>query len=584
MRRTYKSDEMSKFRMIQIRSLFAGDTFNCDRAEGGCGKTFTTRSDLKKHVRTHTNERPYECKQRGCGKAFMISHHLKNHYKSHSDLRPFECAEPGCEQGFKSKYALKNHEKKHHNHLNQLPHLRNSPAADQNVSPSLSVSPTGAPTVSPRVHVTSPEDPSPVPGAFDAFSPAQFLSQSYYPIPASCGHRLQSPQPLYPPHAPGSSPVLSLNPLKIEERSPGSSASSGCSFSHGIQFPSGMRAELSNREAMLAYRASIQQYESTLGGDAGHRTTGLCPRDKSNVPCTVTSQTLQHQDAIKQEVSAAGEPAFDETAPPMEQGHPEIQYPQMANQYGPHLQTSAVHPQVAPARFSLHPPAQELPDLATFAFEEMQELTAASLTLPAAAVESRYSYATASMASTHCDLQLSEYPQEFLLSEGDSLSRRADHLHHPASGENFPVTIEESFVNYDALPELKEPDLGRNEPLLSRSCYRVLGSIKFEGGMVERGQQDQIDIQAFLSEEEEEEDKDEEGEGQLNSPTQAIDSRMPLSSCVPVSPVATFCEEAVDVTHQTVTYGVEDEYDSPLVLEELPEPVKVRLLHACCSD
>ena len=51
--------------------------------------------------------------------------------------------------------------------------------------------------------------------------------------------------------------------------------------------------------------------------------------------------------------------------------------------------------------------------------------------------------------------------------------------------------------------------------------------------------------------------------------------------CVPVSPVATFCEEeAVDVTHQTVTYGVEDEYDSPLVLEELPEPVKVGHVHA----
>ena len=41
--------------------------------------------------------------------------------------------------------------------------------------------------------------------------------------------------------------------------------------------------------------------------------------------------------------------------------------------------------------------------------------------------------------------------------------RRADHLHHPvAASENFPVTIEESFVNYDALPELKEPDLVRN--------------------------------------------------------------------------------------------------------------------------
>ena len=575
--------------MIQIRSLFTGDTFNCDRAEGGCGKTFTTRSDLKKHVRTHTNERPYECKQRGCGKAFMISHHLKNHYKSHSDHRPFECAEPGCEQGFKSKYALKNHEKKHHNHLmDHLPHLRNSPAADQNVSPSLSVSPMATAYCieeGPRVHVTSPEDPSPVPGAFNAFSPVQFPSPSHYPIPTSSKHRLQTPQPLYPPqcpHVPGSSPVLSLNPLKLEECSPCSSTSSGSSFSHGIQFPSGMRAELSNQEAMLAYRASIQQYESTLGGDVGHRTTGLCPRDKSNVPCTVTSQTLQHQDAIKQEVSAAGAPAFDETAPPMEQGHPEIQYPQMANQYGPHLQTSAVHPQVAPARFSLHPPAQELPDLATFAFEEMQELTAAALTLPAAAVESSYSYATASMASTHCDLQLSEYPQEFLLSEGegDSLSRRADHLHHPASSENFPVTIEESFVNYDALPELKEPDLGRDKALLSQFCYRVLGSIKLERGRVERGQQDQIVNQAFLSEE----DEDEKGERQPNSPAQAIDSRLPLSCCVPVSPVATFCEEAVDVTHQPVTYGVEDEYDSPLVLEELPEPVKVSLACTFCSN
>ena len=81
-------------------------------------------------------------------------------------------------------------------------------------------------------------------------------------------------------------------------------------------------------------------------------------------------------------------------------------------------------------------------------------------------------------------------------------------------------------------------------------------------------------MQAFLSEEEEEE-VDHEG---ATSPGQAVDARPPpLSMCVPVSPVATFCEEeAVDVTHQTVTYGVEDEYDSPLVLEELPEPVKVR--------
>jgi uncharacterized Zn-finger protein len=55
--------------------LHNGNTFNCEN--WSCLKLFTTRSDLKKHMRTHTNERPYECKQLGCGKAFMISHHLK---------------------------------------------------------------------------------------------------------------------------------------------------------------------------------------------------------------------------------------------------------------------------------------------------------------------------------------------------------------------------------------------------------------------------------------------------------------------------------------------------------------------------
>jgi hypothetical protein len=62
--------------------MISGDTFNCK--DTGCNKLFTTKSDLKKHVRTHTNERPYTCENAGCGKAFMVSHHLKNHYKIHT--------------------------------------------------------------------------------------------------------------------------------------------------------------------------------------------------------------------------------------------------------------------------------------------------------------------------------------------------------------------------------------------------------------------------------------------------------------------------------------------------------------------
>ena len=89
-----------------------------------------------------------------------------------------------------------------------------------------------------------------------------------------------------------------------------------------------MRPELSNREAMLAYRASIRQYEATLGSGGG----GACRtfRDKSSLPCTVTSQSApEHRADVKQEVSGAASvdkwietAAFDETA--MEHG--EVHY------------------------------------------------------------------------------------------------------------------------------------------------------------------------------------------------------------------------------------------------------------------
>eukprot|EP00090_Calanus_glacialis_P017513 TRINITY_DN27253_c0_g1_i1.p1 TRINITY_DN27253_c0_g1~~TRINITY_DN27253_c0_g1_i1.p1 ORF type:complete len:510 (-),score=150.00 TRINITY_DN27253_c0_g1_i1:73-1602(-) len=70
------------YRLNAHKRLHTGDTFNCK--DTGCNKLFTTKSDLKKHVRTHTNERPYACENAGCGKAFMVSHHLKNHYKIHT--------------------------------------------------------------------------------------------------------------------------------------------------------------------------------------------------------------------------------------------------------------------------------------------------------------------------------------------------------------------------------------------------------------------------------------------------------------------------------------------------------------------
>lgn len=49
----------SIFRLRAHQRLHNGNTFDCPQE--GCNKYFTTFSDLKKHIRTHTQERPFRC-------------------------------------------------------------------------------------------------------------------------------------------------------------------------------------------------------------------------------------------------------------------------------------------------------------------------------------------------------------------------------------------------------------------------------------------------------------------------------------------------------------------------------------------
>ncbi|KAG9123740.1 hypothetical protein FRC07_014101 [Ceratobasidium sp. 392] len=140
----------------------------------GCGSTFTRRFNLRGHLRSHTEERPFVCEWPGCNKGFARQHDCKRHYALHN-AKPNQHVCEGCSKTFSRTDALNRHLRSDGGSGCRKNAAAGSPskAGPSNANP--------APTVSEPA--PNPNDPHP-PGTLNGHYPISLAVQAPPPGPS----------------------------------------------------------------------------------------------------------------------------------------------------------------------------------------------------------------------------------------------------------------------------------------------------------------------------------------------------------------------------------------------------------------